>query len=151
MKKLNANDLLIKYLEDNNMDYQELASKTGIHPTTLFRIVKKESTPNRTTLKGIADAMKFDYSYWKTGVLTEVVATLNSGDDPLNETPWRDEAYANLKEEKEYFKRNYEKLLEILLTGKKPENLNFHRALDYAADGFIVNINEMPFESRARA
>ena len=138
MKKLNSNDLLIKYLEEKGMDYEELASKTGIHPTTLFRITKKESAPSKTTLKVIADAMRFDNSYWKTGVLTEIVAEFNKP-DTIHE-PWRDEAYTNLKEEKEYFKRNYERLLEILLSGKKPENLNFHEVLK--GNAAIVSFSE---------
>jgi transcriptional regulator with XRE-family HTH domain len=133
MKKEGRNDLVIKLMKEKNKSEMQLASLLGKGPGTIYKITSYTSTPSDTTLKLISAALDVDDSYWDTGIIKERRESKVS--NSISESPWKDEAYTNLKAEKEYFKSRYEKLLEILLTGKKPENLNFLKAPVYAGLG----------------
>lgn len=129
-EKERRNDLVIKLMKEKQKSETQLASLMGKGPGTIYKITGKKSTPSDTTLMLISAALNVDDSYWETGIITE--RSESKVNNVVADAPWREEAYQNLKQEKEYFKRNYEKVLEMLLTGKKPENLNFRKAPESA-------------------
>lgn len=126
MEKLSVNDLVIKLMEDHNLDYEGLADKIGCHPTTTLRIVNKESVPNKSTLKLIASAMGIEDSYWRTGVIKKAQQT----------DVWKDETYKNLREEIAYLRE----IVKLLAGGKMPEGANFLKALNQQTAGKVIQM-----------
>lgn len=123
------NDRVIALLKELNINEQELASLIGKSPSTIYRIVKKEVEPSKTTVKLIADATKksFDYLYKGSGSASDsmqVVAKADSG-------PWKDEAYSNVKAQLEYLQKKYDQLFDAVINGKLGKLLALELAGEY--------------------
>ena len=120
----------VKHLREHlNKRQDQFAALCDISTNSLSKIENDATVPTKKTLQKIIDktGVDKDWLLFNKGYMEIAKPAIGEMD---SESPWKDEAYSNLKAEKEYFKRNYEKLLEILLSGKKPENLNFPKSLD---------------------
>lgn len=140
--KLKPNQRVKQLREYLGKTQQEFCNLTGITITSLSRIENDLTIPSRKTMEKIAGrtGVKEEWLIDGMGEFLVNSSLIQEYNKPVSDTPWREEAYANLKAEKEYFKRNYEKLLEILLSGKKPENLNFPKTSESA---WMLNNNNI--------
>lgn len=150
-EKEKKNDLVIKLMQEKRKNEKQMAALTGKDVGMFYKITGKKNSPSETTLTIIANALGVNESYWETGVIID--KKLENDNKIALDPTWKDEAYTNLKEEKEYFKQKYEKIqsnyeviqskyqriMEALLSGKKPEELNFPKAPDNTA--WMLNNN----------
>jgi transcriptional regulator with XRE-family HTH domain len=136
--KTNVNERVEILRKRMGLTQQQFADLCRLTNTTIHRLEKGGNEPQQSTLSSIITGTGVNDKWLLEG--EGELTFVKKAEKPESDSPWRDEAYANLKQEKEYFKRNYEKLLEILLSGKKPENLNFLKASEYAGPLFYENI-----------
>lgn len=110
--KETINDRVIKAFEALKADPEKIAADSGVNLATIKRILGKENKPNRTTVNAIASAMgvEGDYLWLGKGQMKA------KAEEEKN--PWKDEAYVNLKEERDYFKNKFTEIMDAIISGK---------------------------------
>lgn len=128
--KEDVNDRIINLLKEMNIDEQELASMIGKSPSTIYRIVKKEVIPSKTTIKLIADATNRSIAYLQkgTGSVTDESKSITE-----SKNPWENEAFESVKRENSSLKQEVERLWTLVMNfTQKTGNPNFLKASDVA-------------------
>lgn len=126
-----SNERLCDVLKTLNIDTNEAANRVGLSYTTMHRIVTNANNPNKSTLKSIANGLNLSYDWLLTGkgkMFNEVAKQVAV----VNEAPWKDEAYQNLKGENTRMQKEIERLWQMVsmyTSGAKP---NFYKALEKA-------------------
>jgi transcriptional regulator with XRE-family HTH domain len=134
METIKKNEMIVKLMALKGVNKNELAVLIGKSSRTIDRMIKEETAPSEIVLHKIADALKIDRSYWDTGIIKDI---------SIKENPWKDEAYMNLKKERDYFKQRYEMIFDMLMTGKKPQTLNLNFLKTSKEAGFNTNLLEV--------
>lgn len=122
-----SNTRVAELLKTLNLSETEAANKINKQPATIYRIVKNEVSPTKTTLKMLADGLGANYEWLITGK-GEMLAPKVM---PISEGPWKDEA---LKDEVAFYRQ-----LITAITGSKP---NFHRGLKDAFSMIGIKVDQ---------
>lgn len=144
MKKTEKKELAIKLLEEKGISKRDFAELTGMSERTYDRLFEDKGNPTDSTLIRLSDALNVHKSYWNNGIITEKKISINEGAE-LNwsdESSWKEEAYNNLKEQRDYFKSRYDLLFEMMVMGRKPEEVRNFSATSKEA-GFELNANPL--------
>lgn len=95
-----VNDRVIEKMNEAGMDEMALAMASGIPKATIYRIVKKEVKPNRSTVQQIAKTLNANFLYLFTG---------NEGELPGEGVdPWKDVALQQVAGERDRLKAEAE-------------------------------------------
>lgn len=104
------NERLLLLLKTIHMSEQQLAVKIKKSPSTIYRILKDESSPTDSTIQAIADATNSEFVWLKHGI-GDIQITPKS--DP-NTNPWQDAAFSALKDEVRFLKKQTEWLQNLV-------------------------------------
>lgn len=108
-------------LKTHGIDELELAKRIDKHPSTVYRILKKENEPSKTTVKLIAEALNVSPEWLMTGDSAKEIK-INS------ESPWKDEAYMAVTGERDRLIEDIKFYKAIIQT---KFGLNFKSALNH--------------------
>lgn len=110
-----VNKRVAEFMKQVGADEAEMAQKIGKDKSTIYRILSGKTIPSKTTLKLMADAYGVDPDYFnpKKIRMHEFVFPKQNATD----LPWKDEAYALIKAEKDAWKAKFDQLFEAVLKG----------------------------------
>lgn len=157
--KLKQNQRIKQLREYLGKTQQEFCYLCGITITSLSRIENDQALPSRKTLEKIAEKTGVKREWLLEGlgeflVNPDLIQDYNKHVEVGN--TWKEEAYQKLERQNSYLQDKLNEAMAIIsgmVSGNnKRGDANFPTALDHnAAEGIIINLNELPFESRARA
>lgn len=134
-----VNNRIVDLLKSQNVDESEVARLIGKDKSTLYRITSGQSTPTKTTVKLIAQALGADYQFLMFG------KTQQNAKPQSTENSWKEEAYALMKEQ---LQKKDELIAQLMSVVQK---LNFLNALDSAAVPYVFPGEKQGTVSRAAA